>query len=162
MVQVEARAPTEQDILELVENLSKEDRAELLIQGVDPEWGVRHSIAGSVECVAVRGDGVLACITGIVPCEGLAEYASPWLLGTEFMQRYPRQVLRYSKLLLARWAPQYPFMFNYVDARYERAILWLRHLGASEEFLPEHGPYKKPFYLFKFGDDSCASQQPAA
>jgi len=75
------------------------------------------------------------------------------------MQDYPRLVLKYSKLLLARWRARYPFMRNFVDARHTRALAWLRHLGADFQFLPEHGPYKKPFYLVTFGEDPCASQQ---
>lgn len=161
MVQVETRVPIEADIVNLVRNLSKEDRDELLIQGVEPEWAIRHSIEISEECIAIFGDGTLACITGVNVAEGLSPEASPWLLGTDFMQRYPRQVLSISKVLLNRWKARYPFMFNFVDARHKRAIMWLRHLGASAELIPEHGPYKKPFYRFTFGVDPCALQQPA-
>lgn len=161
MVQVSSRAPTEADILELLANLAKEDRDELLIQGVEPEWAIRHSIKISEECVAIFGDGTLACITGVNVAEGLSPEASPWLLGTEFMQRYPRHVLRYSKMLLSRWQARYPFMFNFVDIRHKRAIMWLEHLGANKELVPDHGPYKKPFYRFTFGVDPCALQQPA-
>lgn len=156
VVRVEVRQPIEQDIKDLIENLSIEDRNELLIQGAEVEWAIRHSVETSDECIAIFGDGTLACMTGINVNDGLAPSATPWLLGTEFMQKYPRQVLAYSNLILNRWKRQHPFMFNYVDSRHVRAIAWLRRLGASFEEVPEHGPYKKPFFRFTFGVDPCA------
>lgn len=154
---LEARYPTEADIQELLLQLSLEDRRELLIQAVDPEWAIRHSIETSVEVVAVVHRGRVACITGVREEDGLAPSASPWLLGTPVMQRYPRLVMKYSRELLARWSARFPFMRNYVDARHLRALAWLRHLGANFEYLPEYGPYRVPFYLVTFGEDPCVS-----
>lgn len=156
-VKVEARAPLEEDIKELLVNLSREDRDELLIQAADPEWAIRHSIDSSIECVAVFGDGELACITGVNRDDGLVMQATPWLLGTEAMKKYPREVLKFSRLMLERWRSQFPFMENYVDARHLRARRWLTFLGANGTLVPEYGPYKKPFYRFTFGVDPCAS-----
>jgi len=157
MPQVSARPPTEEDIEWLAANLASEDRDELLIQGAEPKWAIRYSVAQSEECVAVFGNGELACITGVMADHGLTHKAVPWLLGTPFMQKYPREVLRFSKVLLTRWSARHPFMENYVDVRHERAIRWLTFLGAKRELVPEYGAYKKPFYRFTFGEDPCAS-----
>ena len=154
---VEARIPLESDILELIEKLSLDDRKELLVQGVDPEWAIRHSVEHSSECVAVFVGKELVCFTGIKVDDDLAFQAVPWLLGTELMKSYPRHVMRFSRLLVSRWKKLYPFMVNYVDVRHERACRWLSALGATASFLPEYGPYKKPFYRFTFGVDPCAS-----
>ena len=156
-VEVTARVPLEQDIIELVTKLSLEDRDELLIQAADPEWAIRYSIDSSVECVAVFGNGELACITGVNKDAGLVMQATPWLLGTDVMKKYPREVIRFSHLMLQRWSNQFPFMENYVDARHLRARRWLTFLGANGTLVPEYGPYKKPFYRFTFGDDPCVS-----
>jgi hypothetical protein len=158
MVQVSFRAPTEKDILELVSKLAEDDRKEILIQGVEVEWAIRHSVEASEEVLAIFADEVLACFVGITVEDGLVPSATPWLLGTKTMQAYPKKVLYYSKWLVRKWSKVHPFMVNYVDARHERAINWLKHLGADFEEIPEYGPYKKPFFRFTFGVDPCASQ----
>ncbi len=131
--------------------MAKEDRIELLAQGVTIPWAVDYSIKNSKEAVAIYVNGELACITGLVIDDGLIADSYPWLLGTDHMQHFPKQVLKYSKLLINRWLEQQPLLVNYIDARYKRAITWLKHIGAELEYLPEHGLYKRPFYKFTFG-----------
>jgi len=150
---IEARWPEPSDARELINNLSLEDRQEILIQGFSVAWVVQHSISISDECVAVwTPAGALACIVGVAPEVSLSSRARPWLLGTLAMQSYPKLVMKYSKELLERWKSQYSYLENHVDARHSRAIAWLRHLGAKEEFIPEWGMYRAPFYRFYFGE----------
>ena len=156
MDRLEIREPTEEDILELIENMSIEDRREILSQGISIEWGVRHTIETSTEAVAFRWDGKLAAITGLCVHGILIESYFPWLLGTPEMQKHPRKVLSFSRQILARWRAKHPYMVNYVDARHHRAISWLTHLGAKFEFIEKHGAYQRPFYKFSFGDEQCA------
>lgn len=146
------RPPTEQDILDMIEGISLEDERELLAQGVEVEWAIRNSIKTASECVAALADGKLLCITG-VSSENLTGDIYPWLLGTDEMQKHPRAVLKYSRMLLQRWQARHPYMTNWVDARHHRAISWLTHLGATLEFIPQHGLYRRPFYKFSFGSD---------
>ncbi len=138
---------------ELAASLSLEDRRELLAQGVEVEWAIWHSIQTSKEAVAIHVDDELVCITGLCVHENLGGGAYPWLLATPGMQCYPRLVLKYSRQLIKRWLQIEPYMTNYVDARHHRAISWLTHLGASLEYLPEHGIYRRPFYKFSFGSE---------
>jgi len=156
MAHLEARVPTEEDILDLIKNISIEDKREILAQGVSVEWGVRHTLETSLEACAFRIEGKLAAMTGLCVNGVLVESVYPWLLGTPEMQKYPRLVLKYSRGILARWHAQYPCLTNYVDARHHRAIQWLTHLGARFEFIPEYGVYKRPFYKFSFGEEVCA------
>ena len=51
--------PDEQDIQDLLANISEEDRLEILALGVDPEWGIRHSISPDVNVLKV-----LFCLFG--------------------------------------------------------------------------------------------------
>lgn len=143
--------PEERHVQALLADLAEDDRRELLAQGVNPEWGIRTSIENSSEVVAISGDGQLGCIVGLVETGGLSPQVYPWLLGTNYMQRFPLTVWKLSKKLIRRWTSQHPYMYNFVDARHERAIAWLRALGAEFEYLPAYGPYRRPFYKFTFG-----------
>lgn len=145
----------EQDILELLENLLPADRQEILAMGFDPEWAIRNSVLTSLECVAIRGDGRLACLTGICETLALDPKVHPWLLSTDMILEFPRKTLVYSKRILSRWQLTHPYMTNYVDARHDRAIRWLVWLGARLTFEEHFGPYRRPFYKFEFGELPC-------
>lgn len=153
---VELSPVTEQDIEELLADMLPADRAEVLALGHDLEWAVRNSVTTSLECVAIRKNGRLASLTGLGQPLALDEAAQPWLLSTNLILRHPRDVLRLSHLIFERWRSEHPYMVNYVDVRHERAIRWLGWLGADFEYIEEHGPYKRPFYRFSFGEPQCA------
>lgn len=145
------RLPTEEDILYLLANISIEDKRELRAQAVDTEWAIRHSIELADESLAIIANGNCLCILGITSM-GVSGTALPWLLGTDEMKNYPRQVLIYSRRIISRWKSYYPYMENWVDARHHRAINWLTHLGAKFEYHEHYGIYGRPFYKFSFGE----------
>jgi hypothetical protein len=148
-------APEERHIQALLADLAKDDEQELLAQAVRPEWGIRTSIQNSTEVVAISNGANLGCIVGLVETGGLSPQVYPWLLGTNYMQRYPLTIMRISKRLIKRWTAQHPYMYNFVDQRHKRAIAWLSALGADFEEIPAHGPYRRPFYKFTFGSPPC-------
>lgn len=149
---IEFRQPDEHSVKELKDNMSREDRVELICQGISPEFGVDYSVQHSLEAVAIYVDGELTCITGLVIDDALGYEAYPWMLGTPALQKHPKKLMKYSNILIKRWLTKHPYLVNYVDARYTRAIRWLQHLGAKLEYLPEHGLYSRPFYKFTFGE----------
>lgn len=144
--------PDEADILELVENISEEDRLEILAMGVNPEFGIRHSISISLDVVAIRADEKLACIVGVASEGELVPTVYPWLIGTPHMQKFPRKVLHYSRRILSHFQSSHPYMENYVDVRHKRAVAWLAHLGAVIHPAEPYGPYGRPFHKFTFGE----------
>jgi hypothetical protein len=147
---------TDGDISELLEGLLPADRAEILALGHDPEWAIRNSVETSLECVAIRGDGRLACLTGVGKSAALDDAVYPWLLSTDMILLHPKHCLKMSKLILNRWLAVHPYMTNFVDVRHERAIRWLTWLGANLELVDQYGPFKRPFYKFSFGALPCA------
>lgn len=143
---------TQADEEELIRELLPADRDEILALGFDPAWGVRNSVAASIECVAFRGNGRLICLTGVTQPTALGDVYHPWLLGTELMLRVPKELLKCSRTILDRWIAQFGHLENYVDARHERAIRWLAWLGADFTFIEKHGALRRPFYKFQFGE----------
>ena len=59
--------------------------------------------------------------------------------------------MKYSFKVLKAWLDTYGTLVNYVDQRHTRAYAWLQALGATFELVPDHGPYKRPYYKFTFG-----------
>lgn len=153
-MEIKFEVPTHAHIEELKDGLSLEDRNELLAIGVGPDWGIPHSVAISLECVAVTINGKLVCITGVVQDTELTDHIYPWLLGTPLILKHRREVARYTRIILTRWMKRFPYMYNFVDLRHTRALAWLAHFGASFELVSEYGPYRRPFYKFSFGSES--------
>ena len=55
--------------------------------------------------------------------------------------------------MIATWREQFPFMFNYVDARHTDAIRWLKWLGFEFDEAAPYGPFDLPFYRFTMGEE---------
>lgn len=142
---------TEADIAELLENLLPEDREEILAMGFEVEWGVRNTVETSIESMAIRGDGKLACLVGLCESSILAPRIYPWMLATEVAVIDKKNNLRISRDLIRLWTSEHPYMTNWVDQRHTRAVEWLKWLGAK--LTPTtFGPYRRPFYKFEFGE----------
>lgn len=151
MVQISLQPIEEQDIQDLLANLLPEDRVEILGMGVSPEWGIRNSVETSIESVAIRGDGELACLFGISDPLPLGA-PRPWLLGTPYMRKHPFKILWLSRRIVRRWQEVFPYMTGHVDARHCAAVTWLRWLGARLTLEPTFGPFQRPYYKFEFGE----------
>jgi hypothetical protein len=84
---------------------------------------------------------------------GVASYGTDgcaWLLGTEWLDSpaarrpFAQHGQRYVELMHA----VSPRLYNYVDARNERSIQWLLHLGFGvADIVPNYGKGKLPFVL---------------
>lgn len=140
------------DVDELAANLREADREEVIAQtGRDPSEAIAHSIAMSSPCWTARIDGELAAIFGCAPVSLIGPIGMPWLLGTPVLDRHPRAVISYSRPYLAVMFDAYPQMLNWVDARNERSIRWLKALGFRFHDAAPHGPLGLPFHRFDMG-----------
>lgn len=154
-MQISFHQPSPRDIEELLADMLPADRLEILGLGFDPGWVLPHSVEQSAEVVAVRGDGVLGSIVGIMD-GGLSGDPQPWMVSTSRILCQPKEVLRVSRKIYLRWQSMYPYMWNYCDARHFRAIAWLKWLGAKFPAEPEPvGPFNRPYFKFEFGEPQC-------
>lgn len=141
--------------LETVRDMREADRRELTASSGDAEMAVLRGWLGSSYCFA----GVDTCgrtlgIFGVF--RESAHWWCPWLIGTEALDEYPREVARLSLLLFPRLLARFPNMRNYVDARNVRSIRWLRRLGFNFNGPMAYGVAGAAFYRFWIGgEDEC-------
>ena len=149
-VDIEIRLATSDDVEQLIADLREADRQELIASGEDPEDAIRRSVCDSVWTVAVRIDGKLAAITGLAPINGLlGSQASPWMLGTPHVDKYPSVLVKVGRLYSGAMLEQYPHLLNFVDARNTRSIRWLKRLGFTIHPAHVFGGRAHPFHLFE-------------
>lgn len=78
---------------------------------------------------AVRIDGNLLGICGVVPVSLVGSIGMPWWLSTRQVERYPVTFLKGSREFIQIVHERYDTLQNYVDIRYARALAWLRRIG---------------------------------
>ena len=148
---IEFCEPDNFDIQQLVWNLNPADERELLAIGVEPLWGIRHSIETSKHAMSVRIDGNIACIVGLSVEDSLGEPSPrPWLFGTPLLFADHRTFIRSTRKVLDLWLSEFPEVSNYVDARHSQAISWLKHFGAELGEPEAYGPLGRLFHKFTF------------
>lgn len=105
--------------------MREEDRYEVSATGQSARMALRESIALSRWCyVAYCPHGNPMFIAGLS-----ATGATPWLLGTHYIDRYPKRFLRETRALLRRMLAEEPSLANVSHAASTKSHHWLERLG---------------------------------
>ena len=113
--------------------------------GLSPLESLRYSIAHSEECWVLEIDNNPIAIFGV----GATQlFNIPWMLGTNGIDRYPKEFMKTSYEVVATWFQKYPLLMNFVDARNTVAIRWLIRIGFKLIRELTYGVENKPFIQF--------------
>lgn len=150
MARVRLIQPEANDLRYLAQHLRTDDVNELCAvhgPGLDLLACLETAVASSEESfVAVTASGEPIAVFGVAPVSLLGGQGCPWMLGTDTLMLYGRDVVTLSRQHVARWGLKYDQLFNYVDARNVRSLAWLRHTGFMI-FEPEpYGRQGEPFH----------------
>lgn len=142
------RIATEQDCLYLSENLRIDDYREIkAVTGLPPLLNLLSGLKLSqVPLVICNEDNKVVAMLGVVP-NGLI--GSIWMVGTNDLKKISLSFLRHSKQAFKVLKNNFQVIHNYVDARNELHIRWLKWMGFS--FIKKHQQYgieQIPFYEF--------------
>lgn len=150
MAEIAIRPATIGDGIDLAPRLREADRLEIAAaSGRPPAVELRHSLKVSAEAWAGTVDGVAACIFGVGVLSLLGGIASPWLLGSDLIERHAFAFARRNRKMVRRWSEAFPVLSNFIDARNTVSIRWLGWLGFT--ILPPvpHGVAGLPFHPFE-------------
>lgn len=114
------------------------DLVRVLATAVDRSTAVW--VADDGEPVALFGVGALSLLQGV---------GTPWLLGTDRMWRHPRTLVVEGRRYLSTMRSLYPHLVNYVDARNDASIRWLKRLGFTLHDPAPYGAMGLPFHKFE-------------
>ena len=85
---------------------------------------------------------------GVTPLSVIGRHGSPWLLGTDELANHSRSFLKGCIKHFPEVTKGFDFLENYVDARNEVSIRWLKWLGFVIMEPEPYGPFKLPFHRF--------------
>jgi hypothetical protein len=131
-LRVTLQAPTEDACRFIAEHMRVLDKEELRLTGEPrPISAIRNSIALSQTeaFVAYGGDEPIA-VLGMAPAYLIGE-GVPWMMGTDAIARYPRELLRLARGKIAGWLDELPLLMNEVWAENTPAKTFLAHAGFS-------------------------------
>jgi len=95
---------------------------------------------------AVDQDGPFAMF-GVSPL--VSSVGSPWMLGTDRIGLYTKQLLRITAHYVSAMNDRYPVLLNYVDARHTDSLRWLKWSGFQFTGVDLHyGVERRPFIRF--------------
>lgn len=165
----ELRAPTAAAVEWVADHLRQADRAELeATHGMPMDDRIvrrkllRAAVAASTggECLAAHCPltGEAVALLGVAPGGWMGGPASPWLLGTDEVRRYGRDLVVMGRGAARVWAEHWP-LENWVHADNAVAVAWLRRIGFALDDPAPRGPAGAMFRRFSLpgpggGDDS--------
>ena len=142
------RLATEDDCIYLAENLREDDYREIkAVTGLPPLLSLLTGLRSSqVPLVICDNNNKVVAMLGVVP-NGLI--GSIWMVGTPDLKKISVSFLKNCQDVFTVLKNNFSILHNYVDARNELHIRWLRWMGFS--FIKKHKAYgieQKPFYEF--------------
>lgn len=125
------------------------DREEIAATSArDPRSVLRLAVIASHRAWAGVADGEPVAVFGVAPANLLDGRGSPWLFGTEWIERHPAAFLRRTRRLMPQMRAGYAMLENYVDTRNAMAKRWLAWLGFEIEPAAPYGRAGLPFHRF--------------
>lgn len=126
--------------------------------GQTPEEAITLSMGLSYDSWILRDGDEPVCVFGVAPILGKPGVGSPWMLASHkfaaskapprIRRRITRVILAKSKQYIAKMLDHFYLLENYVDARNEASIRWLKWCGFKLDPPIIHGVAKIPFHPF--------------
>ena len=134
----------------IANNMRQADRDEIAAAAGKGPWAaLRDSLHLSVAAWTGLVDDEPICMFGVVPLDILGGVGSPWLLGTDEIEKHAISFLRLNKQYVKEMLEYFPYLVNFVDARNKMSIQWLKWLGFKFDSSPiPYGIWNLPFYRF--------------
>ena len=146
---IEIREVEDGDIAVLVRNMRKHDVQEV---NAATRMGVRNAVETSVNLSTYAKTGLvndeLVCMWGVCPISLISSSGSPWMLGTDLIEKKQRIFLRRSKPWLEDIKKGYKTLENYVDERNTLSVRWLKWLGFEMNKAEPYGVNGELFHKF--------------
>lgn len=130
----------------------------------DIEAVLTRAVRVSDQCeVGISHDtGLPTLIRGVAPACWDETLGAIWMVGTDELFRYRRNLLLEGQQYVTAQLEHYRMLFNFVDVRNQESIRWLRRLGFQFDQPTPHGIMGRNFQRFtRWRDGVRATDAPA-
>lgn len=130
MINVQLRPCRDGDEESIGSRMRDADRAEIWASSqLEPIKALQLSRRFSEDVWTCTVDGIPEVMLGVLRTSHLPERGSPWLLGTDAVTKYPRQLLASGYHLVPQLLSKYKVLRNAVDDRNDASKRFLIRLG---------------------------------
>lgn len=145
--------PCDESIRFIAENMRDADAKEVLsTRGYTPLGALKASINLSGYHKVVHFDDVPTAVFGVTFRTVLKHSGSPWLLGTDNLFNYKRELLYYSPIVIEEMMRVCERLENYVHVDNNQSIRWLKWLGFSFDDPAPYGVAGDNFQRFEMSN----------
>ncbi len=138
-----------EDIDELLPHVRQADVDEFTAAtGHSPREVMEDGLKYSRVAWTGRINDEVVCIFGVAGHSLLSPKGAPWLVGSDKLEGSSKAFLRRCRKYAVKMLREYPVLENYVDARNETAIRWLKWLGFEFDEPEPYGVARLPFHRF--------------
>jgi hypothetical protein len=138
------------DIAALAPRPREQNKAELLAAtGRDALTALTARFANSKRCWTMLHRGKIIAMFGVSHVRNQRSYGRIWMLGSDDLFRQGRVLLRDGPIWLREMMHGHTVLCNFIDARNESYVRWLKRLGFR--FVQLHAKFglaKQPFWEF--------------
>jgi hypothetical protein len=154
------RESTLEDAIYLSTRLRKSDIEEVYASHeMDAGIALKEAFVRSSMCwTGLNGDRPVAMFGCNAPSV-MATSASPWMLGTDELDRAAIGIGRASLYYINKMLERYDYLENFIDARQKKSIRWLKWCGFTIEEPFPVGRHGEMFHRFWKEKKLCAHQQ---
>lgn len=149
------RRPTSADLDFMVENIRKEDLAEVEAMGGKT---VRECLDETNDIQNTswvwEHDGKVMCIFGVNPVEDSDRIGAIWMLATKFFDDYFMIFASGCKPIVEDMIKPFKYVFNYVHAENKKSIKWLQWLGFKVREAEPIGINGAQFHRFEMWNEN--------
>lgn len=117
--------------------------------GLTPYEALQVSLQSSVVAWCWLIEDEPACVFGVSAESILSGIGMPWLLSSPLLPSRHVAFLRHHRCFLIAMLDLFPLLKNWVDARYQLSIRWLRWMGFTILPAEPYGPFRMPFHPFE-------------
>lgn len=142
------RPSTQADIEPIAADLRKADRLEIWAShGLTAKPALEIGLKDSHACLTAQFNGRPIAMFGAL--ETSNDEAIIWMLGTNNVDLIPYSFVKTARMMIDRFHAAYEVLYNHVDVRSKRSILWLKACGATFSEPEKFGPFGYPFTRFE-------------
>ena len=149
---IHVRPATHNDVADIAPRLRSADLREVSAGTGEPAQDVlAGGIAESDPCYAATDEnGRVIGLFGVVPHLDQKDVGRIWLLGSEDLVQQSFHFARSSRVWIERLQKRYRVLWNWVDARNEVHIRWLKWCGFAMTAVDEsYGAERRRFFEFQ-------------
>ena len=159
-ISVNFELPNEKNLEFIAQHMREADIAEITAScGFAVRQALKSSVRLSDWCFVLTFEEEPVAVIGLVRSELNPSLGSPWMLGTDSIDKHPAAFFKTLKYVIGVMLCMCSYLGNFVHAKNEKSVRFLSHIGFILDEPKPFGTSGELFHKFYIGETQCALTQ---